>query len=1373
MGNSQSVEKSFAEIEEEFKLNPLQADLVIEAALTENRTDEQGQVSAGKIGSEQCLQILIPLPSHIDETFSTGSGKTHVILVADRSGSMSGNPWTRVKQAMLDIVETGMNNSEIKIDIVLYDHEAVRLDFTFHNYKTVIEALKIGGTTSFVAAFNEVDEIIAESRGDAAGHTVIIFLTDGNDTVTGRDHVQAESDKWTDKLRQTDTDVSIHTVGFSRSHDFKFLQKLSESGSTPGMFRYCEPQDGPTALQAKLAELFNLVSFSQGQTVDIEIVMDGENKIVGLGKVTQNATITGEITEQEQEEGTGANHCEKNLLIKAETWIYLPVASSMPCPAISVKKTLKKNKRSYCLQLPVVCRSVNREIVSSASDKVMWGVRILSRNTDVLTTSFSDVISQNGDISKLEVRLKKLQDRMSQTTVFGPGISKHLRSSIMDYIKEIQKKIDLMHGMLARFSRGDTQSVAMLARAHDLRYEAQFSKSRRQRLMDKRVVKNMRSAKTDQSKLQSLHVDQTELGRLSRDSLEFFFCVLSQLSVKDVLLDTDDTGDAIGFGLAVKRPEHALDEPTATRIFVISGTLVSRNALFDALEYKISVAGQLSAHGGFDFKNPLGYATVGMSREPINAWLPLYITRSHWERVKVLLKPTLGYFCTLDPLGYDYKQMDVLFMVLGNMIGQLGGTTVGEHQLRLLFAFQKTCAATICDFELLKPVTEAVKNFIDSPEGRTKDVIPNLSTLIGYLAALPVGSTRQLLGYDGWYLHGLFFLIVKHIFVSEHKSEKLPQKAVKFWISFLAECLRRAGGSAFREVSDNLLNGIIDRLLNGQLQDKLQPAITHCEARLVQECRCLKDKKINMQVKEFDPTLGVKAPDVKLERLPKVDRAMDIWAQAQCGFITNKNRTEQVKEAKKVIDKWMAQGVQMAAVNVLQDEDVVGGKEEQTGETTGDTIDVSYCTASVLETTAQLLEKLSRLCFPELSTIPGFIAFIDCYLRNGNSFVELDENGGIAPESWVSQMKEAVHKICTSMQGFESRCSELTGMKSETSETLVVIAGESDIQAAADISNNSTGTGRGSGAVTQTSQDDAKSMMPSNEDNTSPVQDDHVSDFSDYEDSEDEESPERIIQKRKKTNQTYVSLPMILHCIRPEEDNSVLIRAMLCQAVEFHSNSRARAGAKSGNLKDLAMTEHAAETLVDFHSVLKKRRDTAFQSIVDEALWQRANHCMLYTDTIWAFIGYLMSTHKDRGEGFSQLMTMFFSCEKTELVPLIEEKLKVLLMGKYKDCSVLANGNMWLPEKKVAKKFEDLIGEEVWTSIHVELRSNIQVHVYRESDISNRHGHCNSNPYIPNVLRAKLGMPLLPEPKQKQRKVQAAASCMKNILTQPSTDWTV
>ena len=59
---------------------------------------------------------------------------------------------------------------------------------------------------------------------------------------------------------------------------------------------------------------------------------------------------------------------------------------------------------------------------------------------------------------------------------------------------------------------------------------------------------------------------------------------------------------------------------------------------------------------------------------------------------QVILKPALGSFCTLDPLGYHFKQLDVMFMVLGSIIGELSDQTTGEHQLKLIFAVLRTCS---------------------------------------------------------------------------------------------------------------------------------------------------------------------------------------------------------------------------------------------------------------------------------------------------------------------------------------------------------------------------------------------------------------------------------------------------------------------------------------------------------------------------------------------------------------------------------------------------------------------------------------------------------------------------------------------------------
>ena len=116
----------------------------------------------------------------------------------------------------------------------------------------------------------------------------------------------------------------------------------------------------------------------------------------------------------------------------------------------------------------------------------------------------------------------------------------------------------------------------------------------------------------------------------------FFLVVLQQGSTVDVTFLDVSRGDRVWLMGCWNPRTNSLMCPCQVRLCLISGTLVSRTSMLDALEYKINLAGHLEAHNGFSFsRNSLGYATVGSGREPINAWLPLYVTESHWERVKV------------------------------------------------------------------------------------------------------------------------------------------------------------------------------------------------------------------------------------------------------------------------------------------------------------------------------------------------------------------------------------------------------------------------------------------------------------------------------------------------------------------------------------------------------------------------------------------------------------------------------------------------------------------------------------------------------------------------------------------------------------------
>ncbi len=123
----------------------------------------------------------------------------------------------------------------------------------------------------------------------------------------------------------------------------------------------------------------------------------------------------------------------------------------------------------------------------------------------------------------------------------------------------------------------------------------------------------------------------------------------------------------------------------------------------------------MNAHGAFSLTE-LGVALTGKGREHINAFLPLYIHKSHWSRTKVFIRATLGYFCTLDPLGFAESQFSVMFYVLGTLISRMR-KDVTWHQLQLFFALQRTCAAMMRDFDLLEMVKQKVLAFFDPKEG--------------------------------------------------------------------------------------------------------------------------------------------------------------------------------------------------------------------------------------------------------------------------------------------------------------------------------------------------------------------------------------------------------------------------------------------------------------------------------------------------------------------------------------------------------------------------------------------------------------------------------------------------------------------------------
>jgi len=234
--------------------------------------------------------------------------------VIDKSGSMGGEPFDQVKTALMHMLHQTLHHRNVFTSIIPYDSSASLVKVPrdggaeterWRGVQRQIREMRAGGGTSFANAFAKIKEVLF---GDTSGskvqrqefapgtadfeeqrrlgrqgllvqgapafvkNVVIVFMTDGQDNRSGanekgRAHLV---DSLRDILAEWTREVTVHTVGFSRSHDFEFLDALRKVGRREGLFRYADPSDGSDSLCSKLSELTDAIVASTCLPIQIE-----------------------------------------------------------------------------------------------------------------------------------------------------------------------------------------------------------------------------------------------------------------------------------------------------------------------------------------------------------------------------------------------------------------------------------------------------------------------------------------------------------------------------------------------------------------------------------------------------------------------------------------------------------------------------------------------------------------------------------------------------------------------------------------------------------------------------------------------------------------------------------------------------------------------------------------------------------------------------------------------------------------------------------------------------------------------------------------------------------------------------------------------
>ncbi|KJE95191.1 hypothetical protein CAOG_05669 [Capsaspora owczarzaki ATCC 30864] len=656
------------------------------SALASDSRDPLERCTLTRFGpSKALLSIQFPV-----NTIGAPKVQSKCIIVIDKSGSMSGSPIKAVASVLAYVAKQGADPT-----VITFDTRAETSTLS-----NVLPNLQAGGGTSFCAALNAISNACMPHKGTIS----VVFMTDGQDT--DMSSLPAAKANFQRMVKSSpDRSVVVSTVGFGGEANLAFLRELSEIGTAPGYARFAETGDNSAALYEKLVDLFDVMGNLTGITLSAPGPIDGLKTAAGvtLQKVlVRDQSGSVETLENEVSVATCDLWLTREQLVGLAGEEPSQDASAAAVPNLTIMTEAGMN-----ITLPVI---------------------------ETTPTSAAR-------LRELETRMPTSLDEVKSIVAELGGVDIFSRRFTMVERGELLAQRQLVMERLTEYSRVLAEKCISEqvrdAKLRDLNHDFRFSKARRQRKMHERASLNAGRAEGISSGVNKLAFDPDQ--DLAGVDLENFVCDVSQLDLREVMTDSPD--DVLGFGLRVARQEYVIDAPSTIAVDGISSTLLSRSSFEQAVLYAVEQHGLEQAQGNFAGNG--GCALVGRAREPINAFLPLYICPAHAERVIAVIEPLLGYMFTLSPFGYDRNQRAGLFAVLGGILHRLP-SPMNDRARLILNEFARLCAtvATLRDTMHVIPL-DYVQQFSTNYTMRTKAETANLLTVIGHAFATTMDSAPE------------------------------------------------------------------------------------------------------------------------------------------------------------------------------------------------------------------------------------------------------------------------------------------------------------------------------------------------------------------------------------------------------------------------------------------------------------------------------------------------------------------------------------------------------------------------------------------------------------------------------------------------------
>ena len=172
-------------------------------------------------------KFLLNIKIDLNGSVSIDNEKNDLLIVLDKSGSMSGTP--------INLAITGIKNLISKAKWKLNKSYLMTFDTNTQLYRDFnskeIDRIFASGGTCFTPVLADMRYLLKEFTNNLT----VLFFTDGCGS-----YKQSDLDSLAKDIKNLKYNCVVHTIGFSEEHDAVLLSNLTRIGSTLGTFQFVE-----------------------------------------------------------------------------------------------------------------------------------------------------------------------------------------------------------------------------------------------------------------------------------------------------------------------------------------------------------------------------------------------------------------------------------------------------------------------------------------------------------------------------------------------------------------------------------------------------------------------------------------------------------------------------------------------------------------------------------------------------------------------------------------------------------------------------------------------------------------------------------------------------------------------------------------------------------------------------------------------------------------------------------------------------------------------------------------------------------------------------------------------------------------------------